>query len=163
MQVEKMAVIAGSVCLLMSSPVFAGKDCEEGALLVINNSDGAKTITRQSIESLPQKSIETSTHWEKKGVYTGPLLSEVIALAGKTKELPKQLEVYTWDNYKTKILYGDLVKYGAILSTKFNGKNLKLEDFGPLYIMFPYDSHKDLRRPAGLMKFAWQVCRIDLE
>lgn len=162
MSVRSKVFVATSL-IVFGTQSFAAKDCDADKFLVLNYKGQHLGVSRDTIESMPQKEIETSTHWASKGVYKGPLLADVINLVVGSKDAPKRLSVYTWDNFKSQIPYSDLKKYGAILSTQFNKQPLKLEDWGPLYIMYPYDRYKDLQRPAGLMKFAWQVCRIDVE
>ena len=113
------------------------------------------------LDQLPQQELRTSTHWSKVGTFRGPLLSNVVNLIKPTN--PKFLNVDTWDNFKVRIPFEDLAGYKVLMATHLNGKRLKLDDLGPLFIVYPYDQRKELHRPSGLMKFAWQVCRIDIE
>ena len=83
-----------------------------------------------------------------------------VGLAGRGSV--QKLTVYTWDHFKVDIPFSDLAKYGVILATSLDDKRLKLDDWGPMFVMYPYDDYKELRRPAGLNKMAWQVCRIDI-
>ena len=121
---------------------------------------GSKTIavTEAQLSALPQRVIVTSTNWAKKGSYKGPYLNDVVGLAGRGSV--QKLTVYTWDHFKVDIPFSDLAKYGVILATSLDDKRLKLDDWGPMFVMYPYDDYKELRRPAGLNKMAWQVCRI---
>jgi hypothetical protein len=147
------AIVLASLCALAQA-----HDCDPAEFLTLTNGDASLAVTEAELSALPQKIITTSTHWAKKGSYRGPLLSDVIALA--KVPAPKKLTVYTWDNFNVDIPISDLAKYGVILATSLNNERLKLDDWGPTFIMYPYDDNKELHRPAGLRKMAWQVCRL---
>jgi hypothetical protein len=138
----------------------ASSYCDPARFLTLKADQKSLGVTEAQLEALPQQAITTSTHWSKKGTYRGPYLADVVSLSGLDQ--PKKLAIYTWDNFKVEIPYSDLAQYGVILATSFDGKRLKLDDFGPMFVVYPYDQFREMRRPAGLNKMAWQVCRIDV-
>lgn len=140
----------------------AANDCETGHFLTLRKGPQSWHISEETIHQLAQAKRVTSTHWSRSGTYAGPLLADVIALAAFTTK-PKKLKIYTWDNFRSSLPYDDLSKYGVILATSFNGKRLTLADWGPSYIVYPYDDFSELKSPAGLMKMVWQVCSIEIE
>ena len=140
----------------------AAKDCVRGKFLTLQRGPQSWHITEKQVHRLAQTKMVTSTYWAKSGTYAGPLLADVIELAG-IQGKPKQLKVYTWDNFRSSLPYKDLEDYGVILATSLNGKKLEISDWGPLYIVYPYDEFAQLKTPAGLMKMAWQVCKIVIE
>lgn len=157
-----LAIILGLGFCVLPAPARASKDCVPGNFLTLKAGQKTWKISEEKINLLAKNKIITSTHWSKSGTYSGPLLSDVIHLAGLF-ENPKKLTIYTWDNFKSSLPYADMKRYGVILATSFEGKKLKLSDWGPLYIVYPYDEYMELQTPAGLMKIVWQVCRIDIE
>lgn len=134
--------------------------CDPSEFLTLRADGKTLAVSDKQLAALPQHELTTSTYWNKKGTYRGPYLRDVVALTKRTRV--RTLSIFTWDNFKVDIPYSDLSKYGVILATSFNGKRLRLDDWGPLFIMYPYDQYREIRRPAGLNKMAWQVCRIDV-
>ncbi len=157
-----LAIILGLSLATSPLPARASKACVPGDFLTLKAGKKTWNVSEERLYILAKNNIVTSTHWSKSGRYSGPLLSDVIKIAA-LPEKPKKLTVYTWDNYRASLPYSDMKKYGVILATSLDGKRLKLSDWGPLYIIYPYDEYMELKTPAGLMKMIWQVCRIELE
>lgn len=145
---------------LISSFSTHAHNCDPLQFLALKVGSKTFSVTEDQLAALPQRVIHTSTIWARKGTYRGPYLSDVISLVDDRHV--QKLTVYTWDNFKAVIPFTDLAKYGVILATSLNGKRLQKDDWGPMFIVYPYDDHKELRRPAGLSKMAWQVCRIEI-
>ena len=149
-----------SVAIQAAAQTQARQACVADAFLAIRHAGKTRNVTAEQLAALPQYSIKTSTPWASMGAYTGPYLRDVVALGG----LPRvtKLTVYTWDNYTVEIPATDMTRYNIVLASSYNGQALGLDDWGPLFVMYPYDHYTELRRPAGVGKMAWQVCRIDI-
>ncbi len=157
-----LAIILGLSLGTSPVPARASKVCAPGNFLTLKAGQKTWNVSEEKLYRLAKNNIVTSTHWSNSGQYSGPLLSDVIKITGLS-EAPKKLTVYTWDNFRASLPYSDMNRYGVILATSMDGKRLKLSDWGPLYIVYPYDEYMELKTPAGLMKMVWQVCRIDIE
>jgi hypothetical protein len=69
----------------------------------------------------------------------------------------KYIEFITYDEYKVTIPIEELDKYKVILAIYMNGKKLEIENYGPLWVIYPVSSHKELQTTRNDAKLAWQV------
>jgi hypothetical protein len=55
----------------------------------------------------------------------------------------------------------DAARYGVILAHTMNESRLKVNTFGPLFLIYPRDKYQqELKSPDAEAKFVWQVDRI---
>ena len=108
---------------------------------------------------LATASITTSTPWTPTSVFVGPLLVDVMRVAGVTSGT---LTFKTLDDYSAPIPWEDLVRYGVILAHSQDGQRLNNNRWGPLWTIYPRDQHSAaLRGPIAESRFIWQVDRIE--
>ena len=124
-----------SCMAMVPALVQAQTGCESTAFLLLNSVGTTLRVEEAKLKSLPQAEIQTSTHWAKRGTYKGPLLADVIQLVAPG--VVTTLNVSTWDNFQAQIPYSDLAKYNVILAMEFDGKPLRLDDWGPLLELAP--------------------------
>lgn len=104
-------------------------------------------------------SITTGTAWTPVSVFVGPLLIDVMALAGVTSGT---LSFRSLDGSSARIPWEDLVRYGVILAHSQNGERLSNKRWGPLWTIYPRDQNPAaLRGPIAESRFIWQVHRIE--
>lgn len=153
-----LMILAAIVCGTTLSA--HGSNCDPKEFLVLKAREKAMVVTEKQIAALPQHAITTSTSLTRKGTYRGPYASDVIALTRFAES--HDIVVYTWDGGRIKIAVSDLDRYGVILAISLNDVKLRLDDLGPLSLVYPYDQHEELHSPKPWNKMAWQVCRIDI-
>ena len=108
---------------------------------------------------LATASITTSTPWTPTSVFVGPLLVDVMRVAGVTSGT---LTFKTLDDYSAPIPWEDLVRYGVILAHSQDGQRLNNNRWGPLWTIYPRDQHSvALKGPIAESRFIWQVDRIE--
>jgi hypothetical protein len=108
---------------------------------------------------LATNTITTSTPWTPTSVFVGPLLVDVMRVAGVTSGT---LTFKTLDDYSAPIPWEDLVRYGVILAHSQDGQRLDNRRWGPLWTMYPRDQHSTaLRGPIAESRFIWQVNGIE--
>ena len=146
-------VLAYAPCSAIAAPLALDV---EGNIGHANNADRtAWHLTEADLLKLPAHSITTSTTWTPKSTFTGPLLSDVLALADARGD---RCELHTLDDYSHTVPVAQAVKYGAILAYSMNGKRLKVSDFGPLFLIYPRDAYPSEFTGAGAdAQFVWQV------
>ena len=114
-----------------------------------------------SLKKLPQKTFTTHTPWFKEAVtFTGPLVRDVLANA---KLKGKMLDAVALDDYKSKIPFSDVMNFDAILAHSINGKQLTAKNKGPLFIVYPYDSKKELQAVVYYQRSVWQLKALIVE
>ncbi|WP_425104830.1 hypothetical protein [Ancylobacter sp.] len=118
-----------------------------------------KTLTLAEIDALPQVTIETSTPWTE-GVqrFTGPSLGALAALGGRPV---REAKVMALNDYVAPIPAEDWKEHGAILTTRVDGKTMRVRDKGPFWVMYPIDSDPALRQQYYQSRMVWQVKSID--
>ena len=87
---------------------------------------------------LATTTITTSTPWTPISVFVGPLLVDVMRVAGVTSGT---LTFKTLDDYSAPIPWEDLVRYGVILAHSQDGQRLDNRRWGPLWTIYPRDQH----------------------
>jgi hypothetical protein len=114
-----------------------------------------------SLKKLPQKTFTTRTPWFKAPVtFTGPLVRDVLANAQLEGKI---LNAVALDDYKSKIPFSDVMNFDAILAHSINGAQLTAKNKGPLFIVYPYDSKKELQAVVYYQRSVWQLKALIVE
>jgi hypothetical protein len=158
--------------LLLGTMVFAGlpglaTTLQPKALLTVSGHIGRvnneETDTYDFSEAdflnLASTSITTSTPWTPTSVFVGPLLVDVMRVAGVSSGT---LTFRTLDDYSASIPWEDLVRHGVILAHSQDGQRLDNKRWGPLWTIYPRDQNPfSLRGAAAESRLVWQVDGID--
>lgn len=113
------------------------------------------------LKALPQHSFTTHTPWFKQAVtFTGPLVRDVLSNA-KVKGVT--LTAMALDEYKSKIPLSDVHTFDVILAHSINGEPLNPKNKGPLFIVYPYDSKKELQSVLYYQRSVWQLTTLTVE
>jgi hypothetical protein len=127
----------------------------------ITNEPGAAIFDRAMIEAIGIESFETTTPW-----YTAKVKFEGVNMAKLLKKVGakgQKITVTALNDYKTDIPVEDFAKYGAILALKRDGNYMPVSDKGPLFIVYPYDAHAELKSQKFYGRSAWQVAKIEVK
>ncbi len=123
--------------------------------------DREPELTVDALSSLPRRVIRTATPWDRARDFEGPLLAEVLRAAGARSDVTT-IRVYGRDDSQVDISVNAVSLYRPILATTRDGVALTPAQGGPLWLIFPMDTHPELRTPAGSARFVSNVCRIDV-
>ncbi len=104
--------------------------------------DDGRNFSRRELAGLPRHQIHINTDVAPAGAYEGPLLADVLDLAGAdwTRDA---VYAHALDGYASAIPLGPARQDGAILALTRNGEPLPLGGEGPLYVVFPEDAGAD--------------------
>ncbi|MBT2304014.1 oxidoreductase [Variovorax paradoxus] len=180
MHARELILAASVIAALLGVPGTVAAQCARNAFLSIGSSavataagqaperpqtapsagDWSVRLTEAQILALPVTTIVTATEWTPISRFEGPLLSDVLDLAGARG---KTLNVFALNNYAVTIPWSDLIRYAPILAHTQDGARMKRNRFGPLFIVYPRDQYPALQAPSMMARMAWQVCRIDVE
>ena len=125
------------------------------------NNETAHTYDFSEAEflKLATTSITTGTPWTPTSVFVGPLVVDVMAVAGVTSGT---LIFKALDDYSAPIPWDDLVRFGVILAHSKDGQRLNTKRWGPLWTIYPRDQNPAaLTGPIAESRFIWQVDRIE--
>ena len=125
------------------------------------NKGSAAVFDMAMLEKLPQNTFTTKTPWDNKPVqFTGPLLRDVLDAVQAKGGTVKAIAL---NDYKISIPAEDARKFGVVMALKMDGKAIPVRTKGPLFIVYPFDSAKELQAATYYERSIWQLKAIDIE
>ncbi|NVK44301.1 MAG: molybdopterin-dependent oxidoreductase [Oceanospirillaceae bacterium] len=155
-------------CLLVTVAAFAAAEpletpkgpvilTVEGAISNTNSGDTAQ-FDRAMLERLPQRLIRTHTPWtDGANDFEGPLGRALLEMVGAKGET---LEVTALNDYSATVPVIDFFAHDVILAMKMNGEYMRVRDKGPLFIVYPFDSDRELTSDVIHYRSVWQIKHI---
>jgi hypothetical protein len=152
-----LASIAFAVFAAFVAPALA----QDLPSVTITSSSGSVTFDRNQLEAMGLISIKTSTPWNE-----GVVNFEGVPLAlllDKAKAQGATATVIALNDYSVDIPTSDFTKFGTILAVKRNGKYMPVDDQGPFFVMYPFDSNPILQGQPYHGRAVWQVKAISVK
>ena len=147
--------------LSTAAPLAAG---DEPVLTIsgrINGGEGSVALERSAIEALGVVSIETHTPWNEGLVrFEGVPLDVLMEHAKAEGEIAT---VVALNDYSSEVPFSDFSEHQVILAVKRNGQYMPVDDQGPFFIIYPYDSDEALQTQVYYGRSVWQVKEIVVE
>ncbi|KAA2213245.1 molybdopterin-dependent oxidoreductase [Teichococcus oryzae] len=156
----------GLGCGMLAAPAARATEAPRPTLVVsgrIGAPDPGSTERRfslEALEALGMAEFTTVTPWTPNprrfsGVPLRKLLEAVRAQG-------RELHVTALNDYRSVIPVADGVAAGALLATRMEGSPIRIRDFGPVWIVFPWSDRPELDRPALHHYAVWQLARIEV-
>lgn len=123
----------------------------------VHNVDDTATFDMQSLESLGLTSLTTTTPWTKKVTFEGVLFGTLMNRVGA---YGKTALAYALNDYVVEIPLSGLTPDGPLLATRMNGSYMPIEKFGPLFVVYPFDTHPEWRNNAIYSRCIWQLQKL---
>ena len=156
-----LASVASALLIGMAGSAQALEPPKGKVILTIDGKIGEKNTASSAqfdlamLEKLPQREFSTMTPWDTKPVkFTGPLLRDLLA---SVKANGRTLKAKALNDYQTSIPVGDATQHDVILAHRMNGEPIPVKTKGPLFIVYPYDSKKELQSTVYYERSAWQL------
>lgn len=112
------------------------------------------------LEALPQTSFSTRTPWYAgPRHFSGPLLRDVLSAAGAQGTV---LRAGALNDYRVDVPWDDAQRHDVILARLLDGKPMAVRDKGPLFLIYPFDEHPELRSALYYARSAWQLRTIEV-
>ena len=73
------------------------------------------------------------------------------------------LKAMALNDYQTSIPFADTKKFDVVLAHKMNGESIPVKTKGPLFIVYPYDTNKELQSSVYYERSAWQLKSLSIE
>ena len=152
----------GIACLLVTIMTSFGARADDAALTFTGKvPNGQVTLTRDEIAKLPQRELsEQPTSFPAAINFKGPLLSDVLKLAGATGG---DISLTAADDYKVDIRADEMAKYNPILAIEKDGVRMAPDDFGPFFVMWPFKEKPEIDNEAFQAKAIWSVLKIEVK
>ncbi len=157
-----LAVVAAPPAYPESLPPPAGRVIltVSGALSRTNDEAGAR-FDRAMLEALPQHTLLTETPWTD-GItrFEGPLARNVLAAVGASGESVRASAI---NDYAVNIPLADFEQYDVIVALTRDGAPMRVRDKGPLWIIYPWSDHPQLRSEVHHSRSIWQLKALHVE
>ncbi len=115
---------------------------------------------RQALAALGLHKIRTTTAWTDGVVeFEGPLLCDLLDLVGARGTT---LFASALNDYTVQIPVADCRRYPVLLALRWNGRELRVRDKGPIWIVYPRDDYPELRSEVVNSRWIWQLVRLDV-
>ncbi|WP_277809938.1 oxidoreductase [Chromohalobacter canadensis] len=140
---------------------------EEDVMLTVagdisrTNGDGVARFDRAMLQELPQGTIVTHTPWtEGASHFEGPLLGAIYDAVGASGD---SLHVIALNDFAADVPLAEAKEYGVILAMRRDGEPMPVREYGPLFVLYPFDEHPELQTEEVRFRSVWQVARIVVE
>ncbi|NVF13244.1 molybdopterin-dependent oxidoreductase [Vreelandella maris] len=167
------ALLMGWVVLIFSIPLAGlaetADDLEEPSGPVILTVSGNVGLTnvgseaqfdRAILEALPQHEFDTTTPWtEASNHYRGPLMRDLLARLNAESDT---VHVVALNGYEAEIPVSDFEEYDVILALEKDEKAIPIREYGPLWVLYPFDQDEALLSEKIRFRAVWQVMHIDV-
>ncbi|WP_284944657.1 molybdopterin-dependent oxidoreductase [Acidisoma cladoniae] len=123
----------------------------------VHNVGDTATFDMASLEALGVTSFTTTTPWTKQVAFQGVLFETLMNRVGSTGT--KAL-AYALNDYVVEIPLKGFTSDGPLLATKMNGSYMPIQKFGPLFVVYLFDSHPEWRNNAVYARCIWQLQKL---
>lgn len=104
--------------------------------------------------------FETETPWHSGQVrFEGVLIRRLLAAVGAQG---RSLYARAHNDYSVELPVDDVERYDVILALRANGRDLRLRDKGPVFIIYPYSTDIALRSDMIYSRSVWQLRRLEV-
>lgn len=166
MRISSMA----AVCAIMLSwiPTVFAIDAPRGKIILTviskpapGNREGSWMFDLEMLRALPQHDVVDTLGFVKEpSRYTGPLLRDVLAAVGVSGSTIKATALF--NSYHAELPFEHVIKFDVIIACFMDGKPIPVRTLGPLIIVYPFDSHPELKTDAYYSFCVWQLRTIEV-
>ena len=129
--------------------------------VTITSAAGSVTYDRDALEEMGLVSIKTTTPWNEGVVdFEGVPLAALLERANVSGETAT---VVALNDYSVDIPTSDFSEFGTILAVKRNGEYMPVDDQGPFFVIYPFDSNPVLQGQPYYGRAVWQVKEIAVQ
>lgn len=148
-----VAVVLAALCVPASA--------EDLPTVTITGPSSSVTFDRAELETMGMVSIKTTTPWNDGVVdFEGVPLAALLEKAGAEGAMAT---VVALNDYSVDIPTADFADYGTILAVKRNGDYMPVDDQGPFFVIYPFDSNPVLQGQPYYGRAVWQVKEIGVQ
>ncbi|HUH76509.1 MAG TPA: molybdopterin-dependent oxidoreductase [Devosia sp.] len=121
----------------------------------------SKSFDRAAMEEIGLVAIDTTTPWNEGVVhFEGVPIAQLLELSGVSGTT---VTVTALNDYSVDIPTEDFEKFTVILAMKRNGEYMPVDDQGPFFVIYPFDSDPVLQGQPYHGRAVWQVKEIAVE
>ncbi|CAG1018162.1 hypothetical protein BURC_02898 [Burkholderiaceae bacterium] len=159
-----LCVLAAACCAV---PLASALEAPAGPVVLtvsgeitIRNTPESAAFDMALLQKLPQRSFSTKTPWyPEPRKFTGVMLRDLLAAVGAKG---KSVKAIALNDYRVDFPVDEAVAGDAMVAYLLDDKPMAVRDKGPLAIIFPFDSRRDLRTAINYSRAAWQLKALEL-
>lgn len=122
-------------------------------------------FTETQLRGMDWTAITTSSRWTE-GVkrFEGPSLRAVLLASGLPEADLRQrsLSLSALNDFHIGVEGGDAWTYNPILARTVDGEPMRVRDKGPLWLVYPRDTHRELQNSLADERWIWQLSEITI-
>lgn len=121
-----------------------------------------QAFSLEDLQRLPQDSIRLRDAQGGVQEWVGVPLDRLLASVPGA-DSGQTLHTTALNNYSVLIPHEDIQRYRPLIAYKRDGRFLAIRDYGPLYLIYPFDDHPELHQQIFYNRSIWQLSEIHLE
>jgi hypothetical protein len=153
--------------LVLAGPALA-LDAPKGPVVLTvsgkiadSNKGAVAEIDMAMLKALPQHTFTTDTPWDKRPVkFSGPLLRDVLAMV---KASGTELKAVAVNDYAVSVPVADAQQFNVVLAVLMNDRDIPPRTKGPLFLIYPFNSHPSLNAKAYQERSIWQLKALQIQ
>ena len=154
-----------ALCLLASAHTQAQTTgpAKDRPILQMSGKIGAgqASFDLAALDRLPQHRFTTRTPWDNGPVtFSGPLLRDVLAAV---QAQGTQIKATALNDYRISIPVSDAQRFDLMLATRIGGETIPVRTKGPLFIVYPFDTDRQLQSNTYYERSIWQLKSIEVQ
>jgi hypothetical protein len=112
------------------------------------------------LEALPQHHVGARTPWyAEPRKFSGPLLRDLLDRTGADGQ---KLRAVALNDYRVDIPADDAQRFDVIVARLLDGRPMSVREKGPLFVMYPFDAHPELRTAVYFSRCIWQLRALEV-
>lgn len=124
------------------------------------NAEGRAELDRKTLEAIGLVELKTRTPFtEGETAFRGVLARDLLRYLGARGS---QIEASAIDLYHVDIPTEDFDRFDVLIALEANGKELRVRDHGPAWIVYPWSQHDELSKDIYSRRSIWQMTTIDV-
>jgi hypothetical protein len=129
--------------------------------IAITNQDGKAAFDLALLKSLPHVSLVTETPWTDGAIsFDGVRVHDLLTRLGAEG---KTVVAAAIDEYRSEIPMADFSDYDVIIAYAEDGKPLRPDDKGPLWIVYPFSADPGLKKDIYFSRCVWQLSGLTVQ
>lgn len=124
------------------------------------NSEAGAVFDRSMLDEIEGRAATLETPWiDDPAHFEGPFLKAVLDAAGAQGG---KIVVRALNDYAAEVPMEDATELATILATRLDGKPMSVRDKGPLFLIYPFDTHPELYNEKYFARSVWQIREIEV-
>ncbi|WP_339490634.1 oxidoreductase [Pseudomonas sp. EL_65y_Pfl2_R95] len=122
------------------------------------------SLTLSELETMPKRMLTTLEPNEQEAVeWTGVDLNYLLTQLNISPESYTSLRLEALNSYSVIIPRQDIQQFRPIIAYLRNGKSMPVSEYGPLYLIYPFNEFPELNVQLYYNRSIWQLSKISLK